>query len=103
MQVSNNSRVKIATRAAIDHEGQHVLGGRSICEGGIKEDNYIAELAAQLDALTDAVTRGSEERIVIVFDATSAVGVWDRSNEYCTDLVHAWARGTRMSNVCRLY
>lgn len=33
VQVSNNSRVKIATRAAIDHEGQHVLGGRSICEG----------------------------------------------------------------------
>ena len=72
MQVGTNSRVKIATRAAIDHEG-HVLGGRSICEGGIKEDNYIAELAAQLDALTDAVTRGSEERIVIVFDATSPV------------------------------
>ena len=30
-------------------------------------------------------------------------GVWDRSNEYCTDLVHAWAGGTRISNVCRLY
>ena len=24
-------------------------------------------------------------------------GVWDRSNEYCTDLVHAWARGTRIN------
>ena len=33
----------------------------------------------------------------------SAVGVWDRSNEYCTDLVHAWAGGTRITNVCRLY
>ncbi len=30
-------------------------------------------------------------------------GVWDRSNEYCTDLVHAWAGGTRISNMCRLY
>ena len=25
--------------------------------------------------------------------------VWDRSNEFCTDLVHAWAEGTRISNV----
>jgi hypothetical protein len=41
--------VKIATRTAIDHEG-HVLGGR-ICEEDVNEDNYIAELAAQLDAL----------------------------------------------------
>ena len=64
-------KVKIATRAAVDHEG-HVLGGR-IYEEGVKEDNYIAELAAQLDALTDAVTRGSEERVIIVFDATSPV------------------------------
>ena len=33
------------------------------------------------------------------------MGVWDRSNEYCTDLVHehAWAGGTRISKVCRLY
>ena len=31
------------------------------------------------------------------------MGVWDRSNEYCTDLVHAWAGGTRISNVFRLY
>ena len=67
----DSAKVKIATRAAIDHEG-HVLGGR-ILEKGIKEDNYIAELAAQLDALTDAVNRGSEERIIIIFDATSPV------------------------------
>ena len=33
----------------------------------------------------------------------SAVGVWDRSNEYYTDLVHAGAGGTRISNVFRLY
>jgi ribonuclease HI len=67
----DNGRVKIATRAAVDHEG-HVLGGR-ILEKGVKEDNYIAELAAQLDALTDAIARGPEERVIIVFDATSPV------------------------------
>jgi hypothetical protein len=58
-----NGRVKIATRVAVDHEGR-VLGGR-ILEKGVKEDNYIAELAAQLDALTDAAARGPEERVII--------------------------------------
>jgi hypothetical protein len=43
---TDGGMVKIATRAAIDHEG-HVLGGR-ICEEDVSEDNYIAELAAQL-------------------------------------------------------
>ena len=28
------------------------------------------------------------------------MGVWDRSNEYCTDLVHAWAGGTRIRVTC---
>ena len=32
---------------------------------------------------------------------TRGRSVWDRSNEFCTDLVHAWAEGTRISNVCR--
>ena len=90
VQVGDNSRVKIATRAAIDHEG-HILGGR-ICEKGIKEDNYIAELAAQLDALTDAVTRGSEERVVIVFDATSPVRAMLRFGR-----LGARARGDRLA------
>ena len=35
----------------------------------------------------DPCTRGRAPAV------RSAVGVWDRSNEYCTDLVHAWARG----------
>ena len=33
----------------------------------------------------------------------SAVRRLGRVLEYCTDPVHAWARGTRISNVCRLY
>ena len=68
---TDTGSTKIATRAAIDHEG-HVLGGR-IFEEDMNEDNYIAELAAQLDALTDATSRGTEERVIIVFDATSPV------------------------------
>ena len=90
VQVGNNSWVKIATRVAIDHEG-HILGGR-ICERDIKEDNYIAELAAQLDALTDAVARGSEERIIIVFDATSPVRAMLRFGR-----LGARARGDRLA------
>ena len=82
--------VKIATRAAIDHEG-HVLGGR-ICEEDVNEDNYIAELAAQLDALTDAISRGTEERVIIVFDATSPVRAMLRFGR-----LSARARGDRLA------
>ena len=90
VQVDENAKVKIATRVAIDHEG-HVLGGR-ICEGDFHEDNYIAELAAQLDALTDAVARGSEERVIIVFDATSPVRAMLRFGR-----LGARARGDRLA------
>jgi ribonuclease HI len=82
--------VKIATRAAIDHEG-NVLGGR-ICEEDVNEDNYIAELAAQLDALTDAFSRGTEERVIIVFDATSPVRAMLRFGR-----LSARARGDRLA------
>jgi ribonuclease HI len=82
--------VKIATRAAIDHEG-HVLGGR-ICEEDVNEDNYIAELTAQLDALTDATGRGTEERVIMVFDATSPVRAMLRFGR-----LGARARGDRLA------
>jgi ribonuclease HI len=81
---------KIATRAAIDHEGR-VLGGR-ICEEDVNEDNYIAELAAQLDALTDAVSRGEKERVIIIFDATSPVRAMLRFGR-----LSARARGDRLA------
>jgi ribonuclease HI len=87
---TDGGRVKIATRAAIDHEG-HVLGGR-ICEEDVKEDNYIAELAAQLDALTDATSRGPDERIIMVFDATSPVRAMLRFGR-----LSARARGDRLA------
>ena len=90
VQVGNGATRKIATRAAADHEG-HVLGGR-ICEAGVQEDNYIAELAAQLDALTDAIARGPEERVIIVFDATSPVRAMLRFGR-----LGARARGDRLA------
>ena len=90
VQVGDAAKVKIATRAAADHEG-NVLGGR-ICEAGLQEDNYIAELAAQLDALADAATRGPEERVIIVFDATSPVRAMLRFGR-----LGARARGDRLA------
>jgi len=87
---TDGGRVKIATRAAIDHEG-HVLGGR-ICEEDVNEDNYIAELAAQLDALTDATSRGPDERVILVFDATSPVRAMLRFGR-----LSARARGDRLA------
>ena len=90
VKTEDGGRVRIATRAAIDHEG-HVLGGR-IFEANVKADNYIAELAAQLDALTDAVRRGSEERIIVVFDATSPVRAMLRFGR-----LSARARGDRLA------
>jgi ribonuclease HI len=87
---TDRGATKIATRAAIDHEGR-VLGGR-ICEEDVNEDNYIAELAAQLDALTDATSRGTEERIIIVFDATSPVRAMLRFGR-----LSARARGDRLA------
>ena len=82
--------VKIATRAAIDHEGR-VMGGR-ICEEDVNEDNYIAELAAQHDALTDATARGADERVIMVFDATSPVRAMLRFGR-----LSARARGDRLA------
>ena len=61
----------ICTRAAVDHEG-NISGGRFAYEVGVAEDNYHAELAAQLDALYEA-TRNPGERVIIIFDATSPV------------------------------
>ena len=90
VKTEDGGRVRIATRAAIDHEG-HVLGGR-IFEKDVKADNYIAELAAQLDALTDAVRRGSEERVIVVFDAMSPVRAMLRFGR-----LSARARGDRLA------
>jgi ribonuclease HI len=90
VKTENGGKVRIATRAAIDHEGR-VLGGR-IFEADVKADNYIAELAAQLDALTDAVRRGSEERVILVFDATSPVRAMLRFGR-----LSARARGDRLA------
>ena len=81
---------RAVTRAAVDHE-RHVLGGR-ICEEDVNEDNYIAELAAQLDAITDATSRGTEERVIIVFDATSPVRAMLRFGR-----LSARARGDRLA------
>ena len=88
VETENGGKTRIATRAAIDHEG-HILGGR-IFEADVKADNYIAELAAQLDALTDAVGRGSGERVI----SPSRIASPDRtsappcSNSSCSETAH---------------
>ena len=46
------------------------------------------------------VSDASEEKKV---SSSNKSEVYNAVNEYCTDLVHAWAGGTRISNMCRLY
>ena len=71
MTREDGGKMSIVTRAAVDHTGR-TLGGRIMGEQGVGEDNYHAELVAQLDALEEA-TRTPGERVIIVFDATSPV------------------------------
>ena len=69
--LEDGRKMSIATRAAVDHTGK-IFGGRIAHEPGVGEDNYHAELVAQLDALEEA-TRTAGERVIVVFDATSPV------------------------------
>ena len=62
----------VVGRAAARHDGTVVAGGLAEEEG---QDNYLAELAAQLDAL-DAEPPGG--RLIVVFDATSPVEAYNR-------------------------
>ena len=90
VDTDNGGKMTIATRAAVDHKGK-ILGGRFMDEIGVGEDNYHAELIAQLDALDDA-TRTQGERVIIVFDATSPVRAMLRFGR-----LGARARGDRLA------
>jgi hypothetical protein len=71
--LEDGRKMSIATRAAVDHTG-NIFGGRIAHEPGVGEDNYHAELVAQLDALEEQeATRTAGERVIVVFDATSPV------------------------------
>ena len=58
----------VVTRVAINQDGLTV--GGELAEEDRTGDNYLAELAAQLDALEEAA---EGERIIIIFDASSPV------------------------------
>ena len=62
------SKFWVASRAVVDQDGR-ARGGRLQEREGT--DNYLAELAAQIDALSSC----EGERVFILFDATSPVKV----------------------------
>ena len=59
--------ITVGARAGFFHDGTLVGGMLDECEG---DDNYLAELAAQIDALRNL---DDTNRILIIFDATSPV------------------------------
>jgi ribonuclease HI len=65
---SGKSAYVASGRVAIAHDGSRV-GGR-LLEEPEGHDNYLAELAAQIDALMHAPAKS---RVILVFDATSPV------------------------------
>ena len=60
----------VGARAALFHDGT-VKGGMLDEEEG--NDNYLAELAAQIDALEEL---SPMDRVIVVFDATSPIKQW---------------------------
>jgi len=67
----------VVARAAARHDGVIKAGRMWEVEGA---DNYLAELAAQLDALVDENEGG---RIILVFDATSPVTAMSKFRKAC--------------------
>ena len=58
----------VVTRAAVNQDG--LVCGGELADDDRAGDNYLAELAAQLDALEE---EAEGERIIIIFDASSPV------------------------------
>ena len=72
-----NLTAHVTARSAIKHDGT-ILGGRIWEPEGA--DNYLAELAAQLDAANKEDAGG---RIIVVFDATSPVQAMRKFRRLC--------------------
>lgn len=73
-------RSRVAARAAVRHDGVCVGGRLDEDAHGhhdVSADNYVAEVAALLDALQNAWEAGYR-RVVLVFDAASGVHSWLR-------------------------
>ena len=67
----------VVGRAAVRHDGVTLGGGMHEPEGA---DNYLAELAAQIDALHHEAEGG---RVIVVFDATSPVWAMRKFTRQC--------------------
>ena len=85
------------TRAAVRHDGQ-VLGGRMLEPEGA--DNYIGELAAQLDA---AAAEDEGGRVIIVFDATSPVLAMKKFRRQCARRQQGYYVGEWLEALFRLW
>ena len=84
-------------RAAVRHDGQ-VLGGRLREPEGA--DNYIGELAAQLDA---AAAEGEGGRVIVVFDATSLVLAMKKFRRQCARRRQGYYAGEWLEALFRLW
>lgn len=85
------------TRAAVRHDGQ-VLGGRLREPEGA--DNYIGELAAQLDA---AAAEDEGGRVIVVFDATSPVLAMKKFRRQCARRQQGYYVGEWLEALFRLW
>ena len=84
-------------RAAVRHDGQ-VLGGRMREPEGA--DNYIGELAAQLDA---AAAEDEGGRVIVVFDATSPVLAMKKFRRQCARRQQGYYVGEWLEALFRLW
>lgn len=88
--------IYVCARAAIRHDGQMVTGRMREPEGA---DNYLAELAAQIDALHE---EGEGGRIILVFDATSPVLAMRKFQRCCHRRRQGYYAGEWLETLMRM-
>ena len=86
----------VVARAAVRHDGVIISGRIREVEGA---DNYLAELAAQLDAMEAEEAGG---RVVVVFDATSPVLAMKKFRRLCHRRRQGYYAGEWLESLFRL-